>query len=227
MTDLRFCAGCQGMDDLVGRNWSCRWGSFLVLETPARWSGHYCSGRGGVQPLTVGVLVQSCVPRLGLILPHHEPWQRQVFDWWDRNPVVGLEERVDSDWLQVLYALNRTTDSLCTGRSLSDVISPLWLVVYQLLLTDEFTFVVILSNAFLLQFLIPEISQNALRTSINVSQSVVYVLLKGTKVKMRTTVWKQKETGPTASSKWNMDSYWCYRCCTKRCVCLRFSGFAC
>ncbi|TNN60644.1 hypothetical protein EYF80_029117 [Liparis tanakae] len=49
----------------------------LKVETPARRSGHHCSGGGGVQPLTVGVLVQSGVPGLGLILPHHEPRQRQ------------------------------------------------------------------------------------------------------------------------------------------------------
>lgn len=97
-THLRLYAGCQGLDDLVDRKWSGWWRTFLVLVTPAWWSGYYCSGWGGVQPLTVCVLVQRCVPRLRLVLPHHEPGQRQVLDWWDSKPVTGLEDRFVSYW---------------------------------------------------------------------------------------------------------------------------------
>lgn len=92
-TNLWLYAGCEGLDDLVDRNCSGCWGTFLVLETPAWWSGYHCGGRARVQPLTVCVLVQRCVPRLRLILSHHEPGQRQVFDWWKKNPFTGLEKR--------------------------------------------------------------------------------------------------------------------------------------
>lgn len=90
-TNLRFYAGGQWLDDLVDRKWSGWGGAFLVLVTSARWSGYYRSTRSWVQTLAVCVLIQSGVPRFSLVLPHHEPGQRQVLDWWDTNEIDRVQ----------------------------------------------------------------------------------------------------------------------------------------
>lgn len=87
-THLWFYARCQGLDDFMGRNRSW-W--FLILVTPAWWSWYYCSSRGWIQSLAVWVLVQGCVSRLCLVLPHHKPGQRQVLHWWDRNHIIYID----------------------------------------------------------------------------------------------------------------------------------------
>lgn len=147
-TNLRLYARCQGLDDLMDRKW-CRWrGTFLVLETPAWRSGYYCSGGGWVQPLTVCVLVQRCVPRLRLILPHHKPGQRQVFDWWDRNPFTGLEE----GFVKLIFRCKFTPDCQIS------VCEVWWFSWVIFIFADRFTF---LPRVFLLQLFTVYFFQNA------------------------------------------------------------------
>lgn len=90
-THLCLYARRQRLDDLVDRMGGGCGRGFLVLLPPARWSGDDSSGRSWVQTLTVWVLVERCVPRLRLVLPNHEPRQRQVLHWQDRKQDAALE----------------------------------------------------------------------------------------------------------------------------------------
>lgn len=113
---LRLYAGSQGLDGLMDRKRGGWRRALLVLKAPAGGSGDDGGGSGRVQTLAVCVWVQRRVSGLRLVLPHHKPGQRQVFDCGDR--MTGLEEGFGSAevWGGVMVALRCRLDVYETVR---------------------------------------------------------------------------------------------------------------